>query len=107
MALVDDIVRWTGKVEALCDELDRRAATAEWVGTGDEARILLAGSPIIWPNWKVPTLIEESEGLIVMDELCTGDRVLGDPVVTDEGTLRDSVRAVAERYFFPLSLIHI
>ena len=101
MALVDDIVRWTGKVEALCDELDRRAAAGEWVGTGDEARILLAGSPIIWPNWKVPTIIEESEGLIIMDELCTGDRVLGDPVVTDEGTLRDSVRAVAERYFFP------
>jgi benzoyl-CoA reductase/2-hydroxyglutaryl-CoA dehydratase subunit BcrC/BadD/HgdB len=101
MALVDDITRWTAKVEALSDELEGRAAAGEWVGTGDEARIMLAGSPIIWPNWKVPTIIEESGGLIVMDELCTGDRVLGDPVVTDEPTLRDSVRAVAERYFFP------
>jgi benzoyl-CoA reductase/2-hydroxyglutaryl-CoA dehydratase subunit BcrC/BadD/HgdB len=101
MALVDDVERWTEKVELLCDELDRRAEAKEWVGSGDEARILLAGSPIVWPNWKVPTIIEESGGIIVMDELCTGARVLGDPVVTDERTLRDLVRAVAERYFFP------
>ncbi len=101
MALVDDIERWTEKTEALCDELEQRAAKREFVGSGDEARVMLAGSPIIWPNWKVPNIIEESEGVIVLDELCTGDRVLGDPVVTDEGTLRDMVRAVAERYFFP------
>jgi benzoyl-CoA reductase/2-hydroxyglutaryl-CoA dehydratase subunit BcrC/BadD/HgdB len=101
MALVDDIGRWTEKTEALCDELEQRAAKKEFVGSGDEARVMLAGSPIIWPNWKVPNIIEESEGVIVLDELCTGDRVLGDPVVTDEGTLRDMVRAVAERYFFP------
>jgi benzoyl-CoA reductase/2-hydroxyglutaryl-CoA dehydratase subunit BcrC/BadD/HgdB len=101
MALVDDIERWTVKTEALCDELEQRAAKREFVGSGDEARVMLAGSPIIWPNWKVPNIIEESEGVIVLDELCTGDRVLGDPVVTDEGTLRDMVRAVAERYFFP------
>ncbi len=101
MALVDDIERWAQKTEALCDELEQRAAKREFVGGGDEARVMLAGSPIIWPNWKVPNIIEESEGIIVLDELCTGDRVLGDPVVTDEGTLRDMVRAVAERYFFP------
>ena len=101
MALVDDIDRWTDKVEALSDELEARAEAKEWVGNGDEARILLGGSPIVWPNWKVPNIIEESGGIIIMDELCTGDRVLGDPVVVDEGTLRDMVRAVAERYFFP------
>ena len=101
MALVDDIERWTGKMETLAAELEKRATAGQWVGKGNEARILLAGSPILWPNWKVPNIIEESGGLIVADELCTGDRVLGDPVVTDEGTLRDMVRAVAERYFFP------
>jgi len=101
MALVDDIERWTSKMGRLCDELEARAAAGKWVGTGEEARLLLAGSPVIWPNWKVPTLVEESGGLIVVDELCTGARVLGDPVVADEGTLRDMVRAVAERYFFP------
>jgi benzoyl-CoA reductase/2-hydroxyglutaryl-CoA dehydratase subunit BcrC/BadD/HgdB len=101
MALVDDIERWTAKVETLCDELEARTTSTQWVGTGDEARVLLAGSPIVWPNWKVPNIVEESGGVIVLDELCTGDRVLGDPVVVDEGTLRDMVRAVAERYFFP------
>jgi benzoyl-CoA reductase/2-hydroxyglutaryl-CoA dehydratase subunit BcrC/BadD/HgdB len=101
MALVDDVERWTEKTEVLCDELERKASAGKFVGDGSEARILLGGSPILWPNWKVPNIIEESEGVIVLDELCTGDRVLGDPVVTDEGTLRDMVRAVAERYFFP------
>ncbi|NOQ53966.1 MAG: hypothetical protein GQ558_05110, partial [Thermoplasmata archaeon] len=35
MALVDDIERWTQKTEALCDELERRAAKREFVGSGD------------------------------------------------------------------------
>ena len=35
--------RWTAKTEALCDELEGKAAAGEYVGDGDEARILLGG----------------------------------------------------------------
>jgi len=61
----------------------------------------LAGSPIMWPNWKIPNLVEESDGLIIMDELCSSTRLLQDPVVIDEGSMSSMVKAIAERYLYP------
>jgi len=68
---------------------------------GNPPRILLTGSPIIFPNLKLPYLIESSGGLVVADEFCTVTRILYDPVVMDEFTSRDLFEAVAERYLLP------
>jgi benzoyl-CoA reductase/2-hydroxyglutaryl-CoA dehydratase subunit BcrC/BadD/HgdB len=62
---------------------------------------MLAGSPINWPNWKIPDLIEESGGIIVTDELCSATRVLSSPVVVDEYTVKGMKEAVSERYLYP------
>ena len=62
---------------------------------------MVTGTPMIWPdNWKIPNLIEESnpQGVIVVDELCSGDRLLYDPVGVDEWTMSDMIDAVADRY---------
>jgi benzoyl-CoA reductase/2-hydroxyglutaryl-CoA dehydratase subunit BcrC/BadD/HgdB len=89
----DDITRWTKNVNALSDELESRKPLAP-----EAARILLAGSPIIWPNWKIPMLIEESKGIIVSDDLCSSTRTLYDPVVVEEWTMDGMLTAIAERY---------
>jgi benzoyl-CoA reductase/2-hydroxyglutaryl-CoA dehydratase subunit BcrC/BadD/HgdB len=99
--LWDDKVRWTEKTEALCDELEKRAQRKEWVCPPDTPRILLAGTPMFWPdNWKLPTLVEEAnpKGIIVADELCSGERILNDPVGIDEWTMDDMIRAIGERH---------
>jgi len=51
-------------------------------------------------SWKIPNLIEEAnpQGVLVVDELCSGDRLLYDPVGVDEWTMSDMMDAVAERY---------
>ncbi len=67
----------------------------------DAARVVLAGSPVIWPNWKVPLLIEESGGLIIGDELCSGTRAMHDPVVVEEWTMEGMLQALADRYLMP------
>jgi len=97
----EDITRWTMNVERLNVELETMLKAGNFVGNPDDPRILIAGSPIIWPNWKIPNIIEESNAVIVADELCSGHRLFYDPIVIDEYTMNDMYRAIGERYLFP------
>jgi benzoyl-CoA reductase/2-hydroxyglutaryl-CoA dehydratase subunit BcrC/BadD/HgdB len=100
-SLWDDIERWTQKVNELCDELEKRLEQKEYSTYPDTPRVMLTGTPMIWPDsWKVPNLIEESnpQGLVVVDEQCSGDRILYDPVGVDEWTMSDMLDAISERY---------
>jgi len=97
----DDIHRWTEKTEELCGELEKHVADRRSICSPQTPRLMLAGSPIIWPNWKIPNLVEESGGMIVCDEFCSSMRSFYDPVGVDEWTMDDMFRAVAERYLLP------
>jgi len=55
----------------------------------------------MWPNWKLPNIIEEAGAIIVSDELCSGTRVFYDIVVVDELTERAMIDAIADRYLYP------
>lgn len=97
----DDIKRWTKKTEELCEELEKRVKQKEWACSPETPRVMVTGTPMLWPDsWKVPNLIEESnpQGVLVVDELCSGDRILYDPVGVDEWTMTDMFDAVSERY---------
>jgi len=97
----DDITRWTEKTDALCDELENRARQKIWACPPDTPRVMITGTPMIWPdNWKVPTLIEEAtpQGVLIADELCSSERLLYDPVGVDEWTMDDMLNAISERY---------
>jgi len=99
--LWDDKIRWTEKTEALCNELEKRVEKKEWACSPDTPRVLLTGTPMFWPdNWKLPTLVEEAnpKGIVVADELCSGERILIDPVGIDEWTMDDMLNAVGERH---------
>ena len=61
-------------------------------------RILITGSPITFPNLKIPLLIEELGGIVAADETCIGDRGLSDPVSISENTIEGYYRALANRY---------
>jgi benzoyl-CoA reductase/2-hydroxyglutaryl-CoA dehydratase subunit BcrC/BadD/HgdB len=104
MNFFDDIQRWTEKVNVLCDELDKKVQEKSYIAPEDTPRLLLTGSPMVWPdNWKCPNIIEESKprGLIVADEFCSGMRVLYDAVGVDEKTPADMLSAISERYIMP------
>jgi len=101
LAYVDDIERWTENVNKLSDELEPLVNAKRNVANGDAPRVMLAGSPLMWPNWKLPDIVEEVGATIVSDELCSGTRVLYDPVVVDEWTERAMLEAIADRYLFP------
>ena len=99
--LWDDKKRWTEKTEALCNELEKRAQQKDWVCDPDTPRVMITGTPMFWPDsWKLPTLVEESNprGIIIADELCSGERILNDPVGVDEWSMDDMLNAIGERY---------
>jgi benzoyl-CoA reductase/2-hydroxyglutaryl-CoA dehydratase subunit BcrC/BadD/HgdB len=97
----EDLERWTNNLERLNNELEAKVKNNQFVGNNDDPRLMLAGSPVVWPNWKIPNIVEESNSVIVADELCSAERLFYDPVVVDEPTLNDMYRALAERYLFP------
>ncbi|MCK5684149.1 2-hydroxyacyl-CoA dehydratase, partial [bacterium] len=64
-------------------------------------RILLTGSPAIFPNLKLPILIEKMGGLVACEEYCSSSRMLTDSIAVDEWFLYDMLPAIADRYLKP------
>jgi benzoyl-CoA reductase/2-hydroxyglutaryl-CoA dehydratase subunit BcrC/BadD/HgdB len=95
---IDRIEDWTKAVKALNDELHTRSLQDTGTSLCMAPRILLTGSPPIFPNLKVPLLVEQSGALIVADEVCSSTRLLYDTVTYDEQALYDMIPAVADRY---------
>jgi benzoyl-CoA reductase/2-hydroxyglutaryl-CoA dehydratase subunit BcrC/BadD/HgdB len=93
MSYFDDIQRWTVKTEELCREVESKTPV---VGSGTP-RILITGSPLVAPTWKVPVIIEESGGIVVSDDMCTGTKGYWDPVERNFFT-SDQLISVADRY---------
>lgn len=97
----DDIERWTEAVETLNGELLQRQQDGFQAAQRKAPRILFTGSPPIFPNLKLPLLIEESGGVVVADETCSANRMLYDMSAVDEWRLNDMVDALADRYLKP------
>lgn len=97
----DTAPEWTEAMALLNDELKTRRREGRSVYSEHAPRILLAGSPPIFPNWKIPSLLEEMGAVIVADESCMGSRYLYDPVGTTEKSVTDMMVGIAARYLMP------
>jgi hypothetical protein len=94
----DDPERWVQQTETLCQELEDRVQRGIGAAEPDDTRLMLAGCPIVPPNWKVPSILEELGGIIVTDELCTGSRGYWYLVGEDGRSVDEMVTALADRY---------
>jgi len=97
----DDIDNWTINLKILNDELEGRINQDINVVGPRAPRILLTGSPSIFPNMRTPILVEKLGGIVVYEEFCSSSRMLSDTVAVDEWFLYDMVPAVADRYLKP------
>jgi benzoyl-CoA reductase/2-hydroxyglutaryl-CoA dehydratase subunit BcrC/BadD/HgdB len=85
-------------LNALCDELDKRVAAREGVAPAKAPRILISGSPMAIPNWKLHHILESAGAVVVCEESCTGTRFFSDLVNPTEENLDAQLNAIAERY---------
>jgi benzoyl-CoA reductase/2-hydroxyglutaryl-CoA dehydratase subunit BcrC/BadD/HgdB len=97
----DDAQTWTAAMAQLNDALEKRVTEKVRVTPESAPRILLTGSPVVFPNWKIPDLIESTGGALVCDELCTSNRYLGDMFAMDEMLTGDILHGLADRYLLP------
>lgn len=103
IAFYDDPTRNAEMVNKLCDELDQRiAGRAPAGGRGvfpaDAPRIMITGSPMAIPNWKLHHIVESSGAPVVVEETCTGVRYFEHPVDESQTTLDGQIKALASRY---------
>ncbi len=94
----DRIDNWIGAVEELLKECEVRVAEGVDAGGKRSPRVIYTGSPPIFPNLKIPLLVELSDAVIVADETCSSNRMFNDMVSVDEWFLYDMVDAIADRY---------
>jgi len=92
---------WTRALVKLNNNLDENLNKGNNICSKNRPRIFIIGSPIIFPNLKIPLLIEEMGGIAVLDESCTGDRYLYNPVNNSEKTIRNQIESIAARYLAP------
>lgn len=88
---------WANKVDEFCNSIDSMTTDSNQKRR-KKARVLIAGSPITFPNYKVPLLLEQMGAQIVGDETCMSGRLLYDPVVPDDYSTDGILRALTARY---------
>jgi len=96
ISFYDDPVRFTEKLNALCDELDERTRQGTGVAPKGTPRILVSGSPMAIPNWKLHWIIESSGGVVVGEEACVGERNFRD-LLGDFSTVEEAIEKMADR----------
>lgn len=98
IAFYDDPARCAEKGNQLAAELEERINRQEGVFPADAPRILITGTPMAIPNWKLHHIIESAGAAVVVEELCTGTRYFENLVDESATTIEGQVRALAERY---------
>ncbi len=93
IGFMDDPLRYTQKVNELCDELDKRIEENNSVFEKDTPRLMILGTPFAPPNWKLHGAVKTTGGAIINEESCIGHRYYKDNVdldsVEDEDTMMD------------------
>jgi len=99
LALFDDAARFTQKTNELAEELEERVRQGIGVAPKGAPRVLISGTPMAIPNWKIHDTIENSGAVVVTEESCTGTRYFTDLVdVNGVSTTDDLIKSLAEKY---------
>ena len=98
VSFYDDPRRFTRQVEILVEELEERVEKGVGVVDTGSPRIMVAGSPMAIPNWKVHALVEEAGAVVVHEESCIGSRYYRDPVDLSGEDMDSLLEALARRY---------
>ncbi|WP_420209301.1 double-cubane-cluster-containing anaerobic reductase [Candidatus Electronema sp. JC] len=78
IAFYDEPVRFTQQLNILCDELEQRVQAGMAAAPANAVRVMMAGTPMALPNWKIHNIVESAGAVIVNDESCIGTRYFKD-----------------------------
>lgn len=98
ISFFDDPKRCAEMCNKLADELEERNKENNTVFDKGTKRIMITGTPLAVPNWKLHNIVETVGGAVVCEEMCTGTRYFENLVNENNKTLDDCYMALAERY---------
>jgi benzoyl-CoA reductase/2-hydroxyglutaryl-CoA dehydratase subunit BcrC/BadD/HgdB len=98
VAFYDDVPRFTQMMNKLADELEQRVRDGVGVAPKGAKRVLITGTPMALPNWKLHDIVEKAGGVVVGEEMCTGSRYYDTLVAEDATSLAGMIDAVTEKY---------
>ena len=100
-SFADEPSRYTENLRTLVDVLRKAGAAGYQVADGDAPRVLLAGAPLIYPNFKLLEIIEKSGATIVSDTSCTATQAFYQHLAPRDWSLREMLKALAEKKLLP------
>ncbi len=98
IAFYDDPARCAQMANQLADELEQRVQDNIGVFPQGTKRIMISGTPMAIPNWKMHHIVETCGAAVVCEEACTGTRYFENLVDEIQTTLEGQIHALAERY---------
>lgn len=90
----EDVERWIKNINLLYKKLERKDSKFS-----EYPKVMLIGSPIIWPNFKLLKIVEEF-AVVVNETMCSFEH-LYTPVEVDDWSYEGMIRALARKYFLP------
>jgi benzoyl-CoA reductase/2-hydroxyglutaryl-CoA dehydratase subunit BcrC/BadD/HgdB len=90
---LDGVEGWTRGLEAALPGFAARKPADP-----SRPRVFLAGSPVFFPNLKLPRLLEEAGLETVADDLCSSARIFPGAVFYDDPSEHGLLKALAQRY---------
>jgi len=100
-AFHDDINRWMRNIYALTAELKKNISDGKIIMPEDTSRIMVTGSPMIWPGFKVLEAIEENQAVVVVDDSCAGTQYFYNTIETTDWSMRSMINAISDKYLMP------
>lgn len=94
----DDPDRQIQMVGTLAEELEKRLKNGVGVVKKGMRRILISGTPMTIPNWKLHHILETSGAIVVAEETCTGTRYFESKLDISGNTVEDLIDKIVERY---------
>ncbi|MBI4824677.1 MAG: 2-hydroxyacyl-CoA dehydratase [Nitrospirae bacterium] len=98
ISFYDDPLRFTEMTNRLCDELEGRVRDGIGIMPKGAPRILVSGSPMAIPNWKLHAISEGSGAVVVGEESCIGERNHRDLLDENFSSVDEAMEKLASRY---------
>ncbi|HCJ67768.1 MAG TPA: 3-hydroxyacyl-ACP dehydratase [Elusimicrobia bacterium] len=98
VAFYDDPLRFTEMTDRLCAELEERVKQGVGVTKKGTPRIIISGSPIAIPNWKLHAVTEGSGAVVVGEESCVGERNHRELLDENFTTVDEALGKISSRY---------
>lgn len=94
----DDPDRQIQMVGALANELEKRVKEGKGVVDKGTKRILISGTPMAIPNWKLHHILETSGAIVVVEETCTGTRYFDSKLDISGKSVDELIDNIVDRY---------